>query len=103
MKARYGPGDAQAERKTHGGSDQAQTPEDRCRGGGDGRCVAGARAAGGNEDSERLYQKRPPPLRGDRFNTLEAFKAEFRCIYADMRNSAGQSRGPLEVDRPWDS
>jgi len=40
---------------------------------------------------------------GNPFNTLEAFKGEFRCIYADLRNSAGQSTGPLEIDRPWDS
>ena len=40
---------------------------------------------------------------GNPFNTLEAFKGEFRCIYADLRNSAGESTGPLEVDRPWDS
>jgi pimeloyl-ACP methyl ester carboxylesterase len=40
---------------------------------------------------------------GNPFNTIEAFKGEFRCIYADLRNSAGQSSGPLEVDRPWDS
>ena len=41
--------------------------------------------------------------RGNPFDTLEAFSGEFRCIYADLRNSAGQSTGPLEVDRPWDS
>lgn len=40
---------------------------------------------------------------GNPFNTLEAFKGDFRCIYADLRNSAGESTGPLEVDRPWDS
>jgi pimeloyl-ACP methyl ester carboxylesterase len=40
---------------------------------------------------------------GNPFNTIEAFGGEFRCIYADLRNSAGQSTGPLEVDRPWDS
>jgi pimeloyl-ACP methyl ester carboxylesterase len=40
---------------------------------------------------------------GNPFNTLDAFKGEFRCIYADLRNSAGESTGPLEVDRPWDS
>src|SRR5262249_45010580 len=28
---------------------------------------------------------------------------DFRCIYADLRNSSGQSTGPLEIDRPWDS
>ena len=41
--------------------------------------------------------------RGNPFNAVEAFKDEFRCIYADLRNSSGQSTGPLEVDRPWDS
>jgi pimeloyl-ACP methyl ester carboxylesterase len=40
---------------------------------------------------------------GNPFNTLEAFKGEFRCIYADLRNSAGESTGPLEIDRPWDA
>jgi pimeloyl-ACP methyl ester carboxylesterase len=40
---------------------------------------------------------------GNPFNTIEAFKGEFRCIYADLRNAAGESTGPLEVDRPWDS
>jgi pimeloyl-ACP methyl ester carboxylesterase len=40
---------------------------------------------------------------GNPFNTLDAFKGEFRCIYADLRNSAGESTGPLEVERPWDS
>jgi len=39
---------------------------------------------------------------GNPFNTIEAFK-DFRCIYADLRNSDGESTGPLEVDRPWDS
>src|SRR5688572_24439525 len=86
---------------------------------------------GGNEDSGRFYQKGNVRIRyeetgsgfplllipggglngstiagirgGNPFNTLEAFKGEFRCIYADLRNSAGQSAGPLEVDRPWDS
>jgi pimeloyl-ACP methyl ester carboxylesterase len=40
---------------------------------------------------------------GNPFDTVAAFKAEFRCIYADLRNSAGESTGPLEPDRPWDS
>jgi pimeloyl-ACP methyl ester carboxylesterase len=40
---------------------------------------------------------------GNPFNTIDAFKAEFRCIYADLRNSAGESTGPLEIERPWDS
>jgi pimeloyl-ACP methyl ester carboxylesterase len=38
------------------------------------------------------------------FNVIEEFKGEYRCIAADLRNATGgQSSGPLEVDRPWDS
>ena len=38
------------------------------------------------------------------FDAIEEFKGEYRCIFADLRNAnAGQSSGPLEVDRPWDS
>ena len=38
------------------------------------------------------------------FNPIEEFKGEYRCIYADLRNAVdGQSSGPLEIDRPWDS
>jgi pimeloyl-ACP methyl ester carboxylesterase len=38
------------------------------------------------------------------FNPIEEFKGEYRCIFADLRNSnRGQSSGPLEIDRPWDS
>jgi pimeloyl-ACP methyl ester carboxylesterase len=38
------------------------------------------------------------------FNAIEEFKGEYRCIAADLRNSNnGQSSGPLEIDRPWDS
>ena len=38
------------------------------------------------------------------FNPIEEFKGEYRCIAADLRNAnAGQSSGPLEIDRPWDS
>jgi pimeloyl-ACP methyl ester carboxylesterase len=38
------------------------------------------------------------------FNAIEEFKAEYRCIASDLRNAnAGQSTGPLEVDRPWDA
>jgi pimeloyl-ACP methyl ester carboxylesterase len=43
-------------------------------------------------------------LRTHPFNPIEEFKGEFRCITADLRNAnAGQSSGPLEVERPWDS
>ena len=38
------------------------------------------------------------------FNPLERYKNDFRCISADLRNAdLGQSRGPLEIDRPWDA
>ena len=38
------------------------------------------------------------------FNAIEEFKGEFRCIASDLRNAyAGQSTGPLEIDRPWDA
>jgi pimeloyl-ACP methyl ester carboxylesterase len=38
------------------------------------------------------------------FNPIEEFKGEYRCIAADLRNANdGQSSGPLEIDRPWDS
>jgi len=86
---------------------------------------------GGNKESGRFYEKGNVRIRyeetgsgfpllliaggglngstidgirgGNPFNTIEAFKGEFRCIYADLRNSAGQSSGPLDVARPWDS
>src|SRR5450432_4411116 len=38
------------------------------------------------------------------FDAIEEFKADYRCIAADLRNAnAGQSSGPLEIDRPWDA
>jgi len=38
------------------------------------------------------------------FNAMKEFKDRYRCIGADLRNAyAGQSSGPLEIDRPWDS
>jgi pimeloyl-ACP methyl ester carboxylesterase len=38
------------------------------------------------------------------FNAIEEFKGEYRCIASDLRNAnGGQSSGPLEIDRPWDS
>ena len=38
------------------------------------------------------------------FNPLDTYKDDFRCIAADLRNANwGQSSGPLEIDRPWDS
>ena len=38
------------------------------------------------------------------FNAIEEFKGEYRCVTADLRNApTGQSTGPVEVDRPWES
>jgi pimeloyl-ACP methyl ester carboxylesterase len=38
------------------------------------------------------------------FDATKEFSGEFRCIVADLRNAnRGESSGPLEVDRPWDS
>ena len=38
------------------------------------------------------------------FNPMEEFKNEYRCITSDLRTAVGgQSTGPLEFDRPWDS
>jgi pimeloyl-ACP methyl ester carboxylesterase len=38
------------------------------------------------------------------FQTFDEFKGEYRCIGIDLRNAnGGESSGPLEIDRPWDS
>jgi pimeloyl-ACP methyl ester carboxylesterase len=38
------------------------------------------------------------------FNAIDEFKREYRCITADLRNApTGQSSGPVEVERPWES
>jgi pimeloyl-ACP methyl ester carboxylesterase len=38
------------------------------------------------------------------FDAFAEFADEFRCITFDLRNAqGGESSGPLEVDRPWDS
>src|SRR5437660_8901523 len=42
--------------------------------------------------------------RGNPFDAIGEFKAEYRCITADLRNApSGQSTGPVEVERPWES
>ena len=42
--------------------------------------------------------------RGNPFDAIGEFKREYRCITADLRNApSGQSTGPVEVNRPWDS
>ncbi len=43
-------------------------------------------------------------VRTSPFNAFDEFKGEYRVIAADLRNAnTGQSPGPLEVDRPWDT
>jgi pimeloyl-ACP methyl ester carboxylesterase len=43
-------------------------------------------------------------LAGSPFDPIKEFKGEFRCIASDLRNAnRGESSGPLEIDRPWDS
>jgi pimeloyl-ACP methyl ester carboxylesterase len=38
------------------------------------------------------------------FDCFGEFKGEYRCVAADLRNAnPGQSSGPLDVDRPWDT
>ncbi len=38
------------------------------------------------------------------FNPFDEFNDEYRCVAADLRNAPeGQSTGPIEADRPWDS
>src|ERR1700674_3735141 len=38
------------------------------------------------------------------FNPMNVLSDEYRCITMDLRNAnGGQSTGPVEVDRPWDS
>ena len=52
---------------------------------------------GGGLNSTIAHLKAP-------FDAIEEFRGEYRCIAADLRNAnAGQSSGPLEIDRPWDA
>ena len=42
--------------------------------------------------------------KGAPFNAIQELKSEYRCITCDLRNAPdGQSTGPLDVERPWDS
>ena len=53
--------------------------------------------AGGGLNSTIAGLKNP-------FDSIGEFKGEYRCIAADLRNAnPGQSSGPLEIERPWDS
>jgi pimeloyl-ACP methyl ester carboxylesterase len=41
---------------------------------------------------------------GNPFPAIDEFRGEYRSITADLRNApSGQSIGPVEVDRPWES
>ena len=54
---------------------------------------------GGGQNSTIAWAEKSAP-----FNPTEQLKNEYRCITADLRNAqSGQSTGPLEIDRPWDS
>ena len=54
---------------------------------------------GGGQNSTIAWARANAP-----FNAAEELKGEYRCITADLRNApSGQSTGPLEIDRPWDS
>jgi pimeloyl-ACP methyl ester carboxylesterase len=55
--------------------------------------------SGGGLNSTIAYLNTGAP-----FNPMVEFKNEYRCIASDLRNAnGGQSSGPLEIDRPWDS
>jgi pimeloyl-ACP methyl ester carboxylesterase len=54
---------------------------------------------GGGQNSTIAWAANNAP-----FNATGEFSNEYRCITADLRNAtSGQSTGPLEIDRPWDS
>jgi pimeloyl-ACP methyl ester carboxylesterase len=55
--------------------------------------------SGGGLNSNIAFFKRNDP-----FDAIEEFKGEYRCIAMDQRNAAGgESSGPLDIERPWDS
>ena len=55
--------------------------------------------SGGGLNSTIAWAEKSAP-----FNAMEELKNEYRCIVTDLRNAhGGESTGPLEVDRPWDS
>jgi pimeloyl-ACP methyl ester carboxylesterase len=54
--------------------------------------------AGGGLNSTMAGLARGP------FDAVEEFRGEYRCVASDLRNAmGGQSSGPIEIDRPWDS
>ena len=54
---------------------------------------------GGGLNSTLGFFSGPAP-----FNPMQEYKDEYRCIAADLRNApSGESSGPVETERPWDS
>lgn len=59
---------------------------------------------GGGLNSAIPYVRGPRAGGRGPFDVFQAFADEFRCIVPDLRNAnGGDSSGPLEIDRPWDS
>ena len=55
--------------------------------------------AGGGLNSVMAYFGERAP-----FDPIAEFRDEYRCISLDLRNAnIGESSGPLDVERPWDS
>ena len=53
---------------------------------------------GGGLNSDRSFLRKGP------FDPMIEFSQDYRCITSDLRNAnGGQSSGPLEIDRPWES
>ena len=59
--------------------------------------------AGGGLNST-MAALEPTAQFGAPFNPMKELSDEFRCVAADLRNAnGGNSSGPIEADRPWDS
>ena len=55
--------------------------------------------AGGGLNSNMSYYSTKSP-----FNPIEEFKNDYRVIAFDLRNAnGGESTGPLDIEKPWDS
>ena len=53
---------------------------------------------GGGLNSDMSFLRKAP------FDPMNEFSQDYRCITSDLRNAnGGQSSGPLEIDRPWES
>jgi pimeloyl-ACP methyl ester carboxylesterase len=53
---------------------------------------------GGGLNSDLTFMRKGP------FDPMAEFSDEYRCVAGDLRHAnGGQSRGPLEPERPWDA